>query len=445
MNDSAEPSVRSSRARLFAGLAGVLVLAVAAIVLIPRWLDGSKESQAAGSALPPTESRARPLTVQAVPIALEDGFTTTRRYPGEVRAGRQTVLGFDRAERLAELPVTEGQMVQAGELVAKLDCRTLKARRTAQEAQLAAGRARLDELESGPREESIAAARSRVLELEQRVELARLVEARRAELAEDRHASVEEADRARLEARASEAQLDAARDVLRELENGTRAEVLASQRAQVEGFAAELAVIDADLAKSALEAPFDGCVAELFVEAGGVIAPGQSVLRLLESSALEAWVGLPPDVLDRLSKQDETQIAGPHGAISARLTQRMPELDAATRLQTAIFELADMDLTGLAVGELVELEVEERIAERGAWVPLAGLVRSRRGLWAAYILAPHSDGDYAIEARELELIHSEGDRAFLRGSLAEGELVLQSGANRVVPGQLVTIDDGARP
>ena len=445
MNDSDEPSVRSPRTGHFAGSAGVVALAAAAILLASHWLNDSPENRAADPVLPKEESRARPLTVQALPITLEDGFTTTRRYPGEVRARRQTVLGFDRAERLAELPVTEGQMVKAGQLLAKLDCRTLEARRSAQEAQLAAGRARLQELESGPREETISAARSRVLELEQRVELAKLVEARRVELAEDRHASIEEADRARLDARASEAQLAAAQDLLRELENGTREEVLASQRAQVEGFAAELAVIDADLAKSTLEAPFDGCVAELFVEAGGVIAPGQSALRLLESSALEAWIGAPPDVLDRLAGQGEAKITSPSGTILARPTLRMPELDASTRLQTAIFELPDMDLTGLAVGERVELEVQERIAERGTWIPLAGLVRSRRGLWAAYVLAPDGDGTYTIEARELELIHSEGDRAFLRGSLAEDELVLQSGANRVVPGQLVRLADEARP
>ncbi len=428
-----------------AGTFGVLALAIAAVLLVPRWLDRSQQNLAAEPAFQKGETRARPLTVDALPVALEDGFSTTRRYPGEVRAKRETVLGFDRAERLAELPVTEGQMVKAGQLLAKLDCRTLEARRAAQEARLAAGRARLQELESGPREETISAARSRVLELEQQVELAKLVELRRAELAEDRHASTEEADRARMDARASEARLAAAQELLRELENGTREEVLASQRAQVDGFAAELAVIEADLAKSTLEAPFDGCIAELFVEAGGVIVPGQSALRLLESSALEAWIGVPPDVLDELAGQGEVEITVPNGTILARLTLRMPELDASTRLQTAIFELPGVGLDGLAVGELVELKVNERIAERGAWIPLSGLVRSRRGLWAAYVLAPDSNGTFTIEARELELIHSEGDRAFLRGALADGEWVVQSGANRVTPGQLVTVKDEARP
>jgi multidrug resistance efflux pump len=415
----------------------ILALALVAIVAVfatPRLLR-ALQSEAAAEA-----ETARVLTVDALEVALEDGYDVPRRFAGQVRARRVTTLGFERTDQITELAPEEGSRVEAGALLARLDTRTLEAQRDQLEASLDAARARLAELEQGPREESLAAAAARVVELERLAELARLVERRRAELAADSNASEEDADRSRLEARAAEAQLEQAREALRELENGTRVEVLAAERARVAEFEARLAELDVALDKSRLTAPFAGVVSDVYYEVGSVTASLQPVLRLIEAEPLEAWIGLPAKHLANYPEglRGEVQIGG--RGYPARLRTTLPELDPTTRLRIGIFELEGAQLGDVAPGELARWTDTERVDERGMWLASSALVRSRRGLWAAYALAPveGTADHFVLERRELELLHGEGERVFVRGPLAEGELVLASGAHRVANGQLVT-------
>ena len=61
-------------------------------------------------------------------IVLEDsGAAGMRQYPGRVRAASRADLSFEVAGKLIELPVKEGQVVEEGELIARLDDRDLSA------------------------------------------------------------------------------------------------------------------------------------------------------------------------------------------------------------------------------------------------------------------------------------------------------------------------------
>ena len=73
----------------------------------------------------PVESKApRPVKT----IVLEaSGAAGMRQYPGRVRAASRADLSFEVAGKLIELPVKEGQVLQEGELVARLDDRDLSA------------------------------------------------------------------------------------------------------------------------------------------------------------------------------------------------------------------------------------------------------------------------------------------------------------------------------
>lgn len=58
-----------------------------------------------------------------VPMMVVDtsGKTSSSRFPGRVRAAQRAELTFNVAGRIIELPVEEGQLVQKGELVGRLD------------------------------------------------------------------------------------------------------------------------------------------------------------------------------------------------------------------------------------------------------------------------------------------------------------------------------------
>lgn len=112
-----------------------------------------------------------------------------------------------------------------------------------------------------------------------------------------------------------------------------------------------------------------------------------------------------------------------------------------TRTVTALFRF-DERPSGVRDGELARVAVATRTPARGFWLPITALTESRRGLWSAYVVE-EDDGSLTVGRRELEVIHAESDRAFVRGTLRDGERVVATGLHRLVPGQRIRL--GSEP
>ncbi len=76
------------------------------------------------------------------------------------------------------------------------------------------------------------------------------------------------------------------------------------------------------------------------------------------------------------------------------------------------------------------------------------MTESSRGLWACYVAEELSrrelpdSATHRLRRRELEIVHQEADRVFVRGTLADGELIVTEGMQRLVPDQLVRLATG---
>ena len=66
------------------------------------------------------------------------------------------------------------------------------------------------------------------------------------------------------------------------------------------------------------------------------------------------------------------------------------------------------------------------------------MTEANRGLWSVYAVIDGDDGRKHIEKRLVDIIHSEADRAFVRGALQDGDLFVMEGLQRLVPGVAVT-------
>jgi len=117
----------------------------------------------------------------------------------------------------------------------------------------------------------------------------------------------------------------------------------------------------------------------------------------------------------------------------------VPEIDPATRTADVVIALSTEESLRHVAGEVVRLALEEHVEAEGTWVPTAALVPGTRGLWAVYAVVPSEDDPFrtVIERRELEVLHTTGDRALVRGTLRGGEQLVIEGIHRVVPGQQV--------
>lgn len=209
-------------------------------------------------------------------------------------------LGFQIGGRILEVAVREGDVVQAGALLARLDLAEPEARRVAAEAQLAAARALLAELESGARPEEVRQGRAALEAAERQLEEAsRSLE--RTRLLHDGGALSREAlDRAETAHEVARAQAAQARERLDLLELGPRRERIEAQRAAVRQAEAAVGQIEAILAGGVIHAPHGGVVTVRHREPGEVVAGGMPVVTLLNRDDRWVRIYVPGDQVGRI-------------------------------------------------------------------------------------------------------------------------------------------------
>lgn len=197
-------------------------------------------------------------------------------------------LGFQAGGRIASVEAREGDEVEAGRVLARLDAAEVEARREAAEAQIAAARALLREMREGARPEEVEQARAAAGAARERMEEAARVAERSRRLFEGGAVSREQYEQARTAHEVARAQARQASEQLALVTSGTRAERIEAQAAAVAQAEAQLAGIDAALESAVVRAPFAGVVTLRHREPGEAVSPGAPVLTLLDPG--ERWV-----------------------------------------------------------------------------------------------------------------------------------------------------------
>ncbi len=368
---------REKRPSALKGLLFFLVLSIVAGGLVYAALN-LRSSEGPNVA----QDTPRALSVAVVEARISDAFEMKESFTGLATPKRTSQLGFTTGGRIARLQADTGDRVGAGAVLAVLDTRNLR-------AQLAASEAGMEEAR---------AAR----------ELAMKSVQRQRELRDRGHVSQQLVDEASAAALQADARLIAA---------GAQADTL---RVQI------------DL--SQIVAPYGGVITQRFADEGTIASPGQPIFELVESSALEARIGLPAAVSATLEPGRDYLLSADTGQFNAKLRTVTGVIDARQRTVAAVFDIDPR--ANVPVGSVVRLAIDRQLQERGSWVPVAALTESGRGLWAVMI-ADRVENGWVAQARLVEIIHNDGERAFVRGLIAEGDRVIVDGLERITPGQPV--------
>ena len=393
---------------------------------VQAWLASATASTA------PAETNAKTLPVTTTVAQRVTSYARERSYTGILREAKRSRLSFQRGGELLELRVDEGQAIEAGQVLGRLDARHIRAQRAQIEAQVAEAKAVLDELLAGPRPETIAAKRAelRAQQSQQQV-LAGQLE-RRKQLLQTSSVSREEYETFLYDYEAAIARVDVIQRQLDEMLAGTREQQIAAQRARLAQLDAQLTDLAHDLDDTQLVAPFSGRVARRYVDEGTVITAGTPVLEIIDDTHLEAWVGLPPSAAMTLDVGQPRQLAVGSNTIDATIQSLAPDVQQTTRTRNVILRLQSQSQP-VFPGQVVRLAVTEQVAEAGYWVPTTALTRGTRGLWSVYVVV-----DDVVARRDVELLDTVGNESFVRGTLRDGDAIVASGAHRVVVGQRVT-------
>ncbi|MEL6957856.1 MAG: efflux RND transporter periplasmic adaptor subunit [Pseudomonadota bacterium] len=360
-----------------AGTVAIISLSVAAVVggraVLADRLSAEVELVAAPVATVPIET-----------IALQTHYTVTRRYAGQFEAPQTTALAFEEGGTIGEILVQEGDVVAAGDVIARLDTRLLDAER----ARLIASR------------DAVAA----------QVELARRTNERQTELQERGFASNQAVD-------------DTSLTLVR----------LNAQMAEID---AALAALDVRLSKSVLRAPFAGPIGDRLFDVGAIAGPGEPVVSLLEDAPVLFRAGIDPRRIEALSVATDLTIDVGSTTLAARFDRIAPELDASTRAQTAFFSVDGATPPSGAAGE-IRLNVEMEAPSPGTWLPLSALRQGPRGTWQVLVVDDRDTGP-TVAVAAVELIYAADTQVFVTGTLFEGQAFITGGTHRVVPGERVT-------
>lgn len=323
-----------------------------------------------------------PLPILVRTIEPLDGFDVVRSFSGRVEARRSSEVGFELAGLVAEVLVDEGDHVDAGDPVARLDTARLDARRRELIAALDAATARSEQ--SG-------------------LVLERMSKARASGAA-----TRQELDDAIKEAAAAEAD--------RRLADAT------------------VVALDVDLEKAVLHAPFDAIVARRDVDPGQVVAAAMPIVRLDERSPPRARIGVGGRAVDALTVGDTTTVSVDGGAFDAEIIAILPVRDAAARGVDVILEI-DGRLGSIRTGDLARIDVSRRVDERVVALPRTALSEGVRGLWTVYVLEEPGDAGIArLRRNDVAVVHQSAETVFVTGVLPRGTRVAIDGLHRVVDG-----------
>ncbi len=336
-----------------------------------------------------------PVVVSVRPARQLDSYDVRREFLGVVEARRESQVGFELAGELAEITADEGDVLEEGDIVARLNTEILKAER-----------------------ERLVAAQ---MEAKSALELAEMTRTRQQRLLRSNATSRQSWDEA-------DKQRDSA--------------AAAFKRAE-----ATLAAIDTRIERSVLKAPFAAIVAERFVDEGQVVGDGKPVVYLLERVEPEVRIGITGRAVDTIKKGDRYELEIRDRLIPATVKAVLPVRGNGTRSVDIIFTL-HAKLNGLRRGDLATLSLRHTENTPGFWLPLSALTESSRGLWSCYVAIELGDDQrvdaatHRLRKRQLEVVHIEADRVFARGTLNDSELVVTEGLQRLVQDQLVRIASG---
>jgi HlyD family secretion protein len=196
-------------------------------------------------------------------------------------------------ERIAEIPVVEGQAVAAGDTVLVLESQRTRADLDAARADAARLQASYDEAQRGPRPEEITAARA-TLSGAQAVQKNAAIELMRVrDLVRQQLLAKAELDRAEATATSADASVRAADAALLSLVRGTRREQIDQARASFNAAQARVAGLAVNAERTRITAPRAGRVDSLPFKVGDQLSPGTPVAILLVGDRPHARVYVP--------------------------------------------------------------------------------------------------------------------------------------------------------
>ena len=306
-----------------------------------------------------------------------------RSFVGTIRPRIETDMGFRVPGKVAKRLVEVGQTVEVGQPLATLDEVDLKLQAEQAEAEFRAATGVLAQA---------AAAETRAKDL-------------------------------RVKGWTTDAQLDQAKASADE----ARARLNRAERS--------VELTNNSLSYATLVADTRGVVTATLIDAGQVVASGQTAIRIARVAEKEAVVAIPETLLGRAKDgaASVTLWSEPDRKYAAKLREVAPSADPATRTYLAKFSLPDAG-DEVSLGMTATLTLSDPKTERVARLPLSALF-SEGGDPSLYIV----DDKGEVALKPVAVKSYETNNVVITGGVDEGTKVVVLGVQKLDPAQKVRV------
>jgi RND family efflux transporter MFP subunit len=309
---------------------------------------------------------------------------TLLEYPGQIAAAKQADMAFEVQGRMLAWPVNEGDRVEQGTILARIDPRDY-------EAQL---------------------------------------------------------DSARAQLRKTEADLKRSESIYREDSGAISLSTLDADRRSVDVAAASYRTAEKAMEETVLRAPFDGSVARKLVEDYAAVQAKDPVLILQNDSYLEIRVDVPErdvtgvEAQGELSNEKRTKLLDPEVVVTSVPDRRFPArvkefsttADAVTRTFRATLSFDRPDDVRILPGMTAKVILTLKSRTVARLVPSAAVLTDDSNKPFVWVVSPAS---MTVTRASVELGNLTGSDVEIRAGLESGDQVAVSGAHNLRDGMQV--------
>jgi membrane fusion protein, multidrug efflux system len=324
--------------------------------------------------------------VRTVTVALQEGGENVS-LTGEIQPRYQADLGFRVNGKILERPVDVGTQVKKGDLLARLDPQQYR--------------------------QDLEVAKSEIAVAEAEVTRSQAQEYRQRELLKNGHTTQVAYDQALKTFKTAQARLDAAR----------ARQVQASE----------------NLGYTELKADNDGVITAIGADPGQVVSAGQMVARLAQPGEREAVFNIAEGAFKKRPTDPTVKVhlvSNPEIETAGKVRYISPQADPATRTYTVRVSLPDappqMRLGANVVGT-VTLDQGQTVS-----IPGAALFQ-KDGKPAVWLV----EKDSTVQLKPITVQRYQGDSVVVGDGLAQGDVVVTAGVQKLLPGQKVALMDAS--
>ena len=424
------------------GLGVLLTLGATRLFLTPT--ANNKESELGKVA--ETSVPAQTVTISEVKSTLID---STLDASGTVNAYESTpVMSQATGLQITEILAERGDFVEQGQVLAKLNNKALTAQQVEAEAVVAQQKAALDELKEGSRVEEIAQAEARVanansavvtaesdLELiQKRVERDRSLQQEGAITRDRLDETLNQEKVANSDLVGVKANLNEAKQALRQLKAGSRRQTITQAEAQLTQAQGRLQAIEAQLEDTTIVAPVKGIIASREAKVGQIASTSEMLFSIIQDGRLELRLKVPETLIGKIQPGQKVKVTS-NGNSNLQLTGKIRAIDPVID-DTSRQALVKVDLPsnpnlkpGMFLRAAINTDTNQGIA-----VPIEALLSQSENSATAFVLQQNNtvkaqtvEMGEIVDNQTVEVVNglNSGDRIVLQGAayLKDGDAV----------------------